>query len=420
MVYHRTPLTTWGGGLEDYGASYLFQLYLLENFGGAPFVKALVDEQANGIEGIENQLAAFGYPSEFDDVYRDWTLANYLDDTSLIGLSGARLGYASLAIPSADTDGYSIQWSIKNYYGSDNRGNLPLPRYWGGYKSGTVQYPIGTVPPYGPMYLTYGGISPQLVSNFRGDALSGVAPYAGSYELWGGRGALLETRATLAGPVVLGSGATLSFWTNYQIEEFWDFAFVQVSTDGGATWTSLANADTTSQHDPSAIGTVIANLPGFTGSSGGWKLETFDLSVYSGQSCLFRFLYITDWATNEPGFYVDEVTISDASGTLFYDGLEGGSSAWVLDGFERTTGLAANDWGLTFINPRYKKGKFAGYQIVEKQPVTDGAYQRDFTSLDTSTLNNDVVTVVMSNHQPEAVSSPAGYRLLVSKDKRLK
>jgi immune inhibitor A len=33
MAYHRTPLTVWGGGLEDYGASYLFQLYLLENFG---------------------------------------------------------------------------------------------------------------------------------------------------------------------------------------------------------------------------------------------------------------------------------------------------------------------------------------------------------------------------------------------------
>src|SRR5512143_417670 len=33
LAYHRTPLTVWGGGLESYGASYLFQLYLLENFG---------------------------------------------------------------------------------------------------------------------------------------------------------------------------------------------------------------------------------------------------------------------------------------------------------------------------------------------------------------------------------------------------
>jgi bacillopeptidase F (M6 metalloprotease family) len=270
------------------------------------------------------------------------------------------------------------------------------------------------------MYLTYSGISPTLVSNFRGDAYSGMAPYAGSYELWGGRGDLLETKATLAAPVTLGTSASLSFWTNYQIEEFWDFAFVQVSTDGGATWTSLANADTTSQYDPAAIGGVIANVPGFTGSSGGWKQESFDLAAYAGQSVLFRFLYITDWATNEAGFYVDEITVSDSGGTLFYDGLEAGSGNWMLEGFEHTTGLAENDWGLTFLNPRYLKGKFVEYQILDKQPLSDGTYQRDLTTLATSTLNSDAVTVIVSNHQPEAVSSAAGYRLLVSKDKRIK
>jgi hypothetical protein len=129
MVYHRTSLTNWGGGLEDYGESYLFQLYLNENFGGPDFIKALVDEQANGIEGIENQLTAFSYGASFDDIYRDWTLANYLDNVDLTGDSGAKLGYESLDIPSSDTWGYSIQWSIKNYYGSDSQGNLPIARY---------------------------------------------------------------------------------------------------------------------------------------------------------------------------------------------------------------------------------------------------------------------------------------------------
>ncbi|HEX6231145.1 MAG TPA: hypothetical protein VF029_05490, partial [Actinomycetota bacterium] len=33
LAFHRTSLPNWGGGLEDYGASYLFQLFLLENFG---------------------------------------------------------------------------------------------------------------------------------------------------------------------------------------------------------------------------------------------------------------------------------------------------------------------------------------------------------------------------------------------------
>lgn len=415
MVYHRTPLTVWGGGLEDYGESYLFQLYLLENFGGPPFIRALVDEPLNGIAGIESQLATFGYTASFDDIYRDWTVANYLDAPSLTGVSGAGLGYDALDIPSDDTWGYTIQWSVENYYGSDVHGNLPLPRYWGGYKSGTVQYPIGDLPPYAPMYLTYQGYQPELISTFRGDTTTGVAAHSGSYQLWGGRGDLMFNRATTAAPVTLGSDATLSLWAWYEIEALWDFGFVQISTDGGATWTSLANDDTTYDHDPDAHPDVIANLPGFTGSSGGWVQETFDLSAYDGQTALFRFLYVTDWATVETGFYVDDIVVADDGGTLFEDDLEGGSGNWALDGWQYTTGLAQNDWQLTFINPMYVRGRFASYEIVDSTIIEDGGYQWDFTTLDTLALNRDVVTIIVSNHLPEDTSFPAHYLLLVEK-----
>lgn len=415
MVYHRTPLTVWGGGLEDYGESYLFQLYLDENFGGPAFIKALIDEPANGIAGIENQLAAFGYGASFNDIYRDWTLANYLDDPSLTGNSDAQLGYDSLDIPSDDTWGYSIQWSIKNYYGSDNKGNLPIPRYWGGYKSGTVQWPLGDLPPYAPMYLTYKGYQPELISTFRGDNTTGIPAHSGDYELWGGRGDLLFNTATTAAPITLGSNGTLSFWTWYEIEEYWDFGFVQISTDAGATWTSLENADTTYDHDPQAHQDVVDNLPGFTGHSDGWVEETFDLSTYAGQTAFFRFLYVTDWATTETGFYVDDILIADGSGTPFSDDLEGGSGNWVLNGWQYTTGLAVNDWELTFINPIYEKGKFSGYEIRDDNIYVDGAYQKDVTVLNTLNLNRDEVTVVVSNHLPEETSFPAPYRLLVEK-----
>jgi len=420
MVYHRTPLTVWGGGLEDYGESYLFQLYLMEHFGGPDFITALVNEPENGIAGIETQLADSGDGTSFNDIYHDWALANYLDDTTLTGNSGAPLGYELLDIPSDDTWGYSIQWSIDNYYASDNHGNLPIPRYWGGYKSGTVQYPIGDLPPYAPMYLTYKGYQPELISTFRGNDITGVAAHSPIYELWGGRGDLLFNTATTAAPVALGSNASLSFWTWYEIEAEWDFGFVQISTDDGATWTSLENADTTYDHDPDAHPDVAANVPGFTGHSDGWVEETFDLSGNEGETALFRFLYVTDWATVETGFYVDDVVIEDDDGMLLSDDLEGGSGNWVLGGFEYTTGLAVNDWALTFINPIYDRGKFAGYDIQDDEIFvaagSDGnLYQWDFTTLDTLNLNRDEVTIVVSNHLPEDTSFPAGYLLLVEK-----
>jgi len=415
LLYHRLPLTVWGGELADYGKSYLFQLYLMENFGGHDFVKRLVNEQANGIEGVENQVAAGGYDASFDEIYRDWTIANYLDDSSRAGLSGARLGYESLTIPSADTEGMSIQWSVKNWYGANHKGAVPIDRYWGGYKSGTVEWPVGSLMPYAPLYQTYGGMSPLLISDFRGAASSGVVAYSGSYQLWGGRGDLITTSATTAMPLALGPDASLSFMTYFEIEEAWDFGFVQISTDGGTTWTSLGNEHTTDVADPGAMGEILESLPGFSGASDGWREETFDLSAFAGQDILIRFLYITDWAYNETGFYVDDVTVTDAGGTLLLDDLEAGSGNWLLDGWLHTTGLAENDWALTFINPRFTLGKYAGYDLSDSMPFSDGIYQRDYTTLDTARLNRGEVTVIVNNRLPEQTSFPADWRLFVSK-----
>ncbi|MGE5602688.1 MAG: peptidase M6, partial [Nitrososphaerales archaeon] len=97
-----------------------------------------------------------------------------------------------------------------------------------------------------------------------------------------------------------------------------DFGFVQVSTDGGKTWTSLSNASTTSAHDVNAHPNIIANLPGLTGSTGGaWVPMSYDLSAYAGQDILIGLRYMTDWSTTEAGWFVDNVKVGD---TLISDG----------------------------------------------------------------------------------------------------
>jgi hypothetical protein len=62
-------------------------------------------------------------------------------------------------------------------------------------------------------------------------------------------------------------GDVLSFDHYYAMELGWDFGFVQVSTDDGTTWESLACEGTTVDHDPGALGTITANVPGYTGPS---------------------------------------------------------------------------------------------------------------------------------------------------------
>jgi len=69
-----------------YGASFLWTLYLAENFGdrsGDPgrraFFADLVAENRTGLAGIDATLATHGYPESFEDVFKRWVVANYLD-----------------------------------------------------------------------------------------------------------------------------------------------------------------------------------------------------------------------------------------------------------------------------------------------------------------------------------------------------
>ena len=82
----------------------------------------------------------------------------------------------------------------------------------------------------------------------------------------------------------------LSFWHRYDIESGWDYARVQVSTDGSA-WNTLDS---------------------FTGTQNTWQQVSFDLSDYSGQDLQFRFVMETDYSVTEDGWYIDDIEILGA------------------------------------------------------------------------------------------------------------
>ncbi len=99
-----TNLVTWSGSLADYGASYLFTLYLWEHYGGNDTISALVNDSTNSMSSVSNVLAARGYAAAFESVFRDWVVANFLDNTSV---ADGRYGYdstdTSMAISSTKT-----------------------------------------------------------------------------------------------------------------------------------------------------------------------------------------------------------------------------------------------------------------------------------------------------------------------------
>src|SRR5690606_37783438 len=78
------------------------------------------------------------------------------------------------------------------------------------------------------------------------------------------------------------AGATLTAQVRYEIEQEWDYAYVILSTDGGATWEHVATNLSTSDNPN---GQNFGN--GITGSSGGnWVELTADLAAYGGKTVL--------------------------------------------------------------------------------------------------------------------------------------
>jgi immune inhibitor A len=168
-------------------------------------------------------------------------------------------------------------------------------------------------------------------------------PAAGSYQYWGGQQDEIDTNMVTTVDLTGKNAAVLSFDSWYQIEKDWDYAFVQVSTDNGATWKSLGNANTNSNPVSGAYPTIEPNLPGFTGDSNGWTKQEFDLTEFAGQKVQLKFRYITDWGTSEKGFFVDNVKITADGATIFEEGAETTNNTFDLKGFTKSDGYKYSD-----------------------------------------------------------------------------
>jgi immune inhibitor A len=167
-------------------------------------------------------------------------------------------------------------------------------------------------------------------------------PAAGAFEYFGGKGDEVDHKMVTTIDLTGKTSATLDFDVWYNIEKDWDYAMVQVSTDGGATWTSLSSDRTTTTLDPDGYPEIAANLPGYTGSSNGWVHETIDLSAFAGQKIQLQFRSMSDWATNLDGFFTDNVKVTADGAEVFFDGAEG-DSLFTLNGFEKHDGKYTTD-----------------------------------------------------------------------------
>jgi hypothetical protein len=168
------------------------------------------------------------------------------------------------------------------------------------------------------------------------------SPRSGAYAFWSNRGNesdMTLTRAfdfsNVTGPI------TLDYWTWYDLEQDYDYLYLEASTDNGQTWT-LLNTPHMTDTDPSGQNYGWA----YTGQSNDWQQEKVDLSQYAGQKVQLRFEYVTDAAVNGAGFILDDVSIAAINYRTDFEADDGG---WQASGFARVQNALPQTFRLMLI-----------------------------------------------------------------------
>jgi len=312
-----TQLNSWADeprqAAPHYGASHLFFAYILGRW-GEKAIQQIVAQQDNGFAGIQEALA-YRHVS-VDQLVADWVIANFLDRPRP---GSGRYDYPALKVAPPRIDARHRQYpvlrsSTVHQYAADYVEFLPD-------KPGTLRLTF------------HGSREVKLIPN---------QAHGRRFQWWANRGDQADMTLTRRFDLRKVGRATLDTWLWYDIEEDYDYAYIEVSTDEGKTWDILHGPHTTdSNPNAASFGWAYTGKSHANSLRGGqadnaanptWIHEAIDLTPYAGQQILLRFEYITDDAINWPGFAVDDVSIPELN---YYDGFERDDGSWRAAGFVR-------------------------------------------------------------------------------------
>jgi hypothetical protein len=99
-------LTEWKNSPNDYGPIALFAQYLADQY-SANIFREIMHARSVGFVSVEDAAKALGRPASFDDIYQNWTIANYVND---VGVNSA-YGYLNPRLRTFKLSPYEISSS---------------------------------------------------------------------------------------------------------------------------------------------------------------------------------------------------------------------------------------------------------------------------------------------------------------------
>ncbi len=307
-----------------YGAAFLFVNYFLDRFGDDA-TKALVAHPQNGLASVDAVLDELditdpitGAPIQADDFFMDWIVAAYLQDETVADGRYTYHNYPTAPSPAVEEriDSCPSEMLTRDVhqYGVDYI-RITCPGTYDLHFEGSIQ--VGVLP---------------------------VEAHSGEYAFWSNKGDESDMTLTRSfdfrdyyGPL------TLTYWTWYDLEEDYDYLYLEVSLDG-EHWQIITTPSGTAE-DPSG-NSYGWGYNGLSGGDGSWIQEEVDLSQFSGEQVLIRFEYVTDAAVNGEGLLLDDIAIPEMG---YFSDFEADSGGWDAAGFVRIRNILPQTFRLAAI-----------------------------------------------------------------------
>jgi hypothetical protein len=370
--------------LADYGNAYAFMLFLYDRYGTDVISRLHRDGELQGLDSVEAAVKAEG-ASGLYRVLHDYQsmvlLDKILDDakySATIGVSKSRVTSKSLrsTVNLDNPDAYDDPGAAPNgadyvqLRGADGqalRGRALRSLTFSGAKS---------LP---PLPLTWSVVSDD-------------PDRPGNPVLWSGNDNNTDASAVFSANVPA-ADPTLRFLAKYGAEAGYDYGYVQVSTDGGATYTTIPGNHT----GEAPLG------PGLNGTTTGFEDESYDLSAYAGQDVLIAIRYVSDGGVNEGGLKVDDISVG---GTAISDG----SSLEPFSSLTEIKPVDVHNWNVRLVGIR------SGKVPVVVQAEFDGKSQIKLNRFALALLSpfDKVVAIVAYDEPTEQVQQYAPYTLTVN------
>jgi len=182
-------------------------------------------------------------------------------------------------------------------------------------------------------------------------------PHTGEHYMYSQIGDVSYKRLTRTIDVPAG-GATLSFWTSYNTEEHWDFVAVEAHTVGQDDWTTLPDTNGHTSQDtgdscPAGWRELHPHLDHYqtlnadetcsptgttgawhaaSGNSSGWQQWSVDLGAFAGSQVEVSIAYVSDWAVQGLGTFVDDIEVSTGEGTTSFETDADPMDGWTVTG----------------------------------------------------------------------------------------